>query len=149
MKNRNKIRIAKIHICSFEKVNDKDFKFNVEKYPERLCVIDENRDIVVDVETKHEYPYVETTSTLHFINNMYINQISEGQRVACYEYVVMLPNQELSSKEIDECNKIFNLLKQGKSFKKGNEELTNEEYLEMINKAKVEPKIKKLFKKGK
>lgn len=149
MRNKNKIRIAKIHICSFERVSSKDFKFNTEKYPERLCVIDENNKIAVDVETKHQYPYVETTSTLHFINNMYINQINEGQRVACFGYVIILPTHDLSSKELDECNKIINLLKQGKNFKDGNKELTNEEYLEMINNSKHETKIKKIRKKGK
>ena len=69
---RSKIRIAKIHICSFDKLNGKDFKFNTTTYPERLCVIDENRGIAIDVETMHQYPYVETTSTLHFINNILI-----------------------------------------------------------------------------
>ena len=60
MINDKKIRIAKIHICSFENYDENILKYNLEKYPDRICVIDEQKDIVVDVETRYQYQYVRT-----------------------------------------------------------------------------------------
>lgn len=149
MKEKNKVRIAEIHICSFEKTDGKGFKFNTMKYPERLCVIDENKGIAIDVETEHQYQYVGVTSTLHFVNEMHINKIKEGQRVACFEYYMILPSSNISLEQLNKCRDIINLLERGVIFKDGNQELSNEEYLNMINQPKKEGKIRKFCKKGK
>ena len=148
MINEKKIRIAKIHICSFENYNANILKYNLEKYPERICVIDEQKDIVVDVETRHQYPYIRTVNMSYFLNDSEKKKVIPGKRVGCFEYY-SLSLFELSSDDLKKCNKIINLLKENYIFPEGNDELTNEQYLELINSSKKEKESKKKYKKRK
>ena len=142
MIDEKKIRMARLHICCFENFDDKRLKYDLEKFPDRLCVIDEDKDIVVDVETRHQYTYVRTISMLYFLNELERKKISVGKRVGCFEYD-SLSLGILSSDDLKECKEIINLLKQGFVFPDGNEELSNEEYLELINRSKIEEEPKK------
>jgi len=139
-----KYEIVKMHICSFDIV-DGSLLTSLEKYPARLCVFDKENKRVIDVKTMHEYPY------LRVINMTYIprkdNQkcVEMGKRYACIEYVTLL-NFDLDSREIDECQNIINLLNKGYKFKDGNTELSNDQYLKMVNKKE---KINRIVKKRK
>lgn len=140
-----KPRITKLHICCFEKYNENILKMNLEKYPERLCVIDDINNIVVDVETRHEYEYVKTVNMLYFLSDLEAKKISPGKRVACFEYS-FLSFGNLSSDELKNCKEIIELMKKGHKFPDGNQKLTNEEYLELINTQKIEEQPKKMVK---
>lgn len=140
MLENKKIRMAKMHICPFEKYDETRLKFDLEKYKERLCVIDENKDIVIDVENRHQYTYVRTVSMLYFLNEIELKKVEVGKRVACFEYNSICLS-DLSSDDLKKCKEVIELLKQGFIFPEGNKQLTNEEYLELItNKKKEEPK---------
>lgn len=141
----NKPRITKLHICCFEKYNENILKMNLEKYPERLCIIDAEKNFVIDVETRHEYEYVKTVNMLYFLSDLESKKISPGKRVACFEYS-FLSIGNLSSDELRKCKDIIELLKKGYKFPDGNQELTNEEYLELINTQKTEEETKKMVK---
>lgn len=146
MIKQNKPMIARIHICCFESFNN-NLKTDLQKYLDRLCIIDEEKDIVVDVETRHQYKYVRTVSMLYFLNELETKKIIPGKRFGCFKYDNSLI--DVSSDELKECKKIIDLLKQGYEFPNGNDVLTNEEYLELINRPKIEEQPKKLFKIGK
>ena len=145
MTNEKRFRITKLHICSFEKYDDRYLKKDLEKYPERLCIIDDQTNIVIDVETKHKYEYIKTINGLYFFSEFGSKVVPIGKRVGCFEYsYISIGN--LSSDELRECKEIINLLKKGFSFPDGNEQLTNEQYLELINRPKLEEESKKMFK---
>lgn len=139
--------IVKIHICNFEKKDD-CLKVNLNDFPERLCVIDNKNDVVIDVETKHKYPYIRTISMMYFLNEMEAKKITIGKRVACFEYS-FLSLSRLNSKELIECEKIIESLKQGIQYPDGNDILTNEQYLALINKTKIHEEPIKTLKKRK
>ena len=146
MKKEN-IRVAKIHICVFEKNNENQIKIDTQKYPDRICVIDEGKNIVIDVQTKHQYPYIRTVNRLYFASNDDAARVKYGKRNACFEYS-NCPFLEFTPLEFKNCNEIIEQLNQGVEFLDGNEVLTNEEYLEMIKNEKNDNKIKKMLKKG-
>ena len=140
-----KIRISKMHICPFEKYDNSRLKFDLEKYKDRLCVVDENKDIVVDVETGHQYPYVRTVSMIYFLNELEAKKVVVGKRVGCFEYDSICLS-DLNSEDLKKCKEVIELLKQSFVFPNGNEQLTNEQYLELINRQKIEQKSKKMCK---
>jgi len=146
MENDN-YKIAKIHICNFEKKED-FLKVNLNKFPERLCIIDEKNDIAVDVETKHQYPYIRTVSMMYFLNDTEVKKIKIGKRFACFEYF-FLTLSGLNSEELIECKKIIESLKKGIKYPDGNDMLTNEQYLELINENKIQKQSNKILKKSK
>ena len=113
-------------------------------YPTRVCVIDNKEKIAIDIQMGLKYDYIETQSKL-FIFNEYVDKIKENKRVA------MGTIKNISS--IDE-----NLIKLGKSIIKkienkklfidGNDVLSNEEYLKIVNndqndKSKIKTKTRK------
>lgn len=137
MENEN-YEIVIMHICKFER-SDKDLILNLNKYPERLCVLDKNRNVAVDVNTAYEYPYVK------IMNMAYSIDLDEHKRYACIEYKSSL-GLKAKKEDLLLCQEIINLLKQGFTFPDGNKELTNQEYLEML---KEEEKTAKILKKRK
>ena len=146
MENDN-YKIVKIHICNFEKKDDL-WKVNLNEFPERLCIIDNNNDIAIDVETKHQYTYIRTMSMMYFLNEMEVKKLKIGKRLACFEYSLLLLST-LSSEEITQCQEIIEALKQGFKYPDGNDMLTNEQYLELINKDKNKKESNKILKKHK
>jgi len=149
MENEN-FRISKIHICVFDKEKESDnfFKLNINKYPVRICVIDEKRDIAIDVETKHQYPYVRIMNMSYSTDEQGLEEVTRGKRAACVEYH-LCPYLELNSQILDKCGEVIKLLKDGFKFPEGNLELTNEEYLKLINQSKIEENNQKNRKKCK
>ena len=67
MENEN-YKIVKMHICKFERT-EKGLALNLNKYPERLCVLDKNRKVAVDVNTCFEYPYVKVMNMTYIVND--------------------------------------------------------------------------------
>ena len=98
------------------------------------------RRVAVDVNTAHEYPYVRVMNMTYVINNGI--PINNEKRYACIEYVSLL-GFDMKKSELLLCKEILNLLKQGVIFPDGNKELTNQEYLEMLNEEEKNTKILK------
>ena len=140
----NRQMITRMHICCFENPNGFGLERDLQKYPDRLCVLDEEKDIVIDVETGHKYTYIRTFSMIYFLNEIERKKVELGKRFACFKYDNALLN--ISSDELKKCKEIINLLKSGYEFPDGNKELTNEQYLELINTQKIEEEPKKIVK---
>lgn len=139
-------KIVKMHICSPERKHG-ILVFNTKKYPERLCVHDKKNNIVIDVETKHEYPYIRVTNMQDIYNKKDATMLMPNTRVACMEYGMLI--YDLDFEQLEECQNIIRLLQAGKFFPKGNLILSNEQYLEMINNSKNDDKTKKIGRKRK
>lgn len=139
-------KIAKMHICSPERKNG-ILVFDTKKYPERLCVHDKKNNIVIDVETGYEYPYVRVVNMQDIYFKKDAEMLRPNARVGCMEYGILI--YDLDKEQLEKCQNIIKLLKVGKSFPNGNLFLSNEQYLEMINNSKNVVKTKKIGKKRK
>lgn len=146
MNSDQNIRLAKMHICKFNKINNNEFKINLSEYPERLCVIDESKGIVIDIETMHQYPYVNIMNMQHLCIDNFQKNIIADKRVACIEYF-NFGEFELDLSTIFKYHIIKKLIKNGKSFPNGNEELTDEEFLNIVHKNDHNNEIRKTYKK--
>jgi len=135
MINKN-IRIIKVPICSFTINADKKIKLDIQEYPCRLCVIDESKNIIVDIEHKLKYPYINKFDILKIKEN-------RGKRIGFIQYNSLELNK-LSSDELKSCVEVVKLLNQNYTFMDGNEILSNQEYLDVINSSKKPEKAKKL-----
>ena len=138
MENEN-YKIVKMHICRFERT-EKGLALNLNKYPERLCVLDKNRKVAVDVKTAFEYPYIKVINMAYVVNDGV--KVNDQRRYACIEYNSLL-GPDIKKEELLLCKEILNLLKQGVTFPDGNKELTNQEYMEMLKEEKNNVKIMK------
>ena len=139
-------KILKMHICSFERKNG-ILTFDMEKYPERLCVFDKNKKIVIDVETWHKYPYIRVLNGQSFYDITDVKMLTPNNRVACMEYATFI--HDLEKDVLEKCQKVIKLLQKGHEFPNGNEMLSNEDYLKFINNKENNVKTKKIGRKRK
>ena len=145
MKNRYEIR--EMHICKFENKNGL-LTSDLNVYPSRLCILDKTNRIVIDVETGHKYPYLKITNMSYLNGDSKRENIDINKRYSCLEYASLLYSQ-LDSRMLNKCEEIIKLLNNGHEFPNGNDELTNEQYLEMLNSNKKTKNKEKKFKKRK
>lgn len=134
-----KIRIIKVPICTFDITENKKIKLNIQGYPCRLCIIDEIKKIIVDVEHKLKYQYINKFDLIELEKN-------KGKRIGFIQYNFLELNK-LSSEELKNCVDVVKLLNQDYNFKDGNQEMSNEEYLKIVKLPKNEEKNKELTKK--
>lgn len=139
-------RIVRMHICSFERKNGM-LTFDMNKYPERLCVYDKENKFVIDVETSHKYPYVRVLYQQMFYDIEEVKSLTPDKRVGCMEYATNI--YDLDKESLKKCQSIIKSLQNGKSFIEGNQTLSNEQYLEMINNMEKTQKTKKIGRKRK
>lgn len=139
-------KIVRMHICSFERKNGA-LTFDMKKYPERLCIYDKKNKVVIDVETSHSYPYVRVLYQQMFYDVEEVKTLTQDKRVGCIEYAALI--FELDKKQLKKCRNIIKALQDGKSFPDGNQILSNEQYLEMINNKENPDKTKKIGRKRK
>lgn len=139
-------RILQMHICSFERKNGV-LTFDMNKYPQRLCVYDKQNKIVIDVETGHKYPYVRILYMRDIYHKEDAKMLTPDKRVGCMEYATFI--DDIDKETLKECKNIIKLLENGKIFPDGNKILSNEQYLEMINDSKNNEKTKKIGRKRK
>ena len=123
--------VKEIYICPFDRVQPGKLKPNLKDYPTRICVIDDEKEVAIDVKTGLKYDYIKTTSHLYFLSQSY-EKIKEDKRVAVLP--LMLINDD--SYDLREVVKIINRLKRNENFQDGNEAYGNEQYLEYINQEK-------------
>ena len=101
-------RIVEMHIYSFERKNGM-LSFDRYKYPERLCVHDKKNNIVIDVETCHQYPYVRVTNMHAFYNAEDVKTLTPDKRVGCIEYATSI--YDLDKETLKSIFKIWELVK--------------------------------------
>ena len=145
----SKYGVNKMHICTLDEVGNGYIKPNLNEYPEtRLCVVDSDKGIVVDVLHQLQYDYIETINRLYLINKLR-SKIKDNKRIAIFPYKLICMSREESYKVED----IINKLKNGYKFCDGNDVYNNEEYLNELKKEKrireTNNGIKKLIKRKK
>ena len=120
-----RFNVCEIHICPVYKVGD-SFKPDRE-YPTRYCVVDEEREIAIDIKTKLKYDYIQTMSHLYFISQSY-KKIKGDNRVAILPYASLLSD----GYDRPEAISIIEPLKNNVEFQDGNEVYDNKSYLEYL-----------------
>ncbi len=120
-----RFNVCEIHVCPVYKVGN-SFKPDRE-YPTRYCVVDEEREIAIDIKTKLKYDYVKTMSHLYFISQSY-KKIKGDNRVAILPYASLLSDGYDRSEAIS----IIEQLKNNVEFQDGNEVYDNKSYLEYL-----------------
>ena len=131
-----RFKVSEIHICPVYKVGE-EFKPDLE-YPTRFCVIDEEKEIAIDIKTKLKYDYIKTINHAYFVDESY-KKIKENNRVAIFPYALVFSVDY----DIDASKKIIEQLKNNEEFIDGNEVYNNKQYLEEIKKEKTEKSKKK------
>ena len=137
--------IAEMHICPVYKVGN-NYKPDME-YPTRNCIIDNEKEIAIDIKTKLKYNYIITKSHLYFLSQS-AQKIKGDNRVAIFPYASIL----YTGYDQNEAREIITKLKNNEEFQDGNEVYGNEQYLEYIKQEKekdVEQQLGKIKKIGK
>ena len=138
--------VREVNVCTFNFDKGGCISTNLNQYPElRLCVIDRDQKIAIDVLHQVKYDYLETFSYLYFLNGTF-NKVKDDRRAAIFSY----PNYDLEKKFKNEIRDIINKLENGYEFCDGNDIYSNEKYLELLEKEKqreVIDKAKTLIKK--
>ena len=133
----NRYDTFEFYICTF-KIKENGVVPNITDYPyRRLCVVDNKRKKVIDIEHELEYDYIETMSQLYFINES-SKKIKENKRAAIFPVIVL----SLKLDQRKKVSSIINKIENGYQFPDGNDVLSNQEYLNSFKKEKSKAKIK-------
>ncbi|MDO4962598.1 MAG: hypothetical protein Q4E75_00635 [bacterium] len=132
----NRFEIVCIYICPFIFVNEINVLPNFSDYPVRNCVIDKEKNIVIDIETEQQYDFLPTVSRL-FVLTKFKDKIKDGKRVG----VKGMPSKTFTLDEIEKSKKIIKRLQNGEKFIDGNL-ISNEDYLKLISKEEIEDNVK-------
>ena len=135
-----RFEIIESNITNFIIIEEGVVKFDL-AYPKRVCVLDREREIVVDINHKLEYDYIRFSPNNQLMKASY-NKIKQNQRAAIYDI-----KKYLSGEEQKKANEIIEYLKSGGEYTNGNLVLNNEQYLERIEKDNVEKQKDKLNRK--
>lgn len=135
----NRFLIKKAYISPFILINKANIVPNFHDYPERDCVIDLERQVVVDIDMGYQYKYCKTPSMIYCLNN-YKDEINTQKRIGIHSISLDIP----SSDKIQKAKEIIERLSNGESYPDGNI-LSNEEYLSKLQEEKEKPKQKKLI----
>ena len=138
-----RFKITNALICPVHLNEEENLKLHKD-YHLRLCVIDLQNNIAVDVEHELQYIFIRTMSGLYY-KSIVASQNINNKRVVLRECDPMFGGTNdydlmLKAREIK------NNLKNGKRYPDGNEVLSNEEYLALLNKEKTQTKEKKKIK---
>ena len=133
----NRFEVVEIKITNFIILEDGLVKFDL-TYPDRVCILDNEREIVVDIDHKLEYDYIKISPNNQLLKSSY-NKIKQNKRAAIHS----VPKY-LNSTEQKKVNEIIEYLKEGGQYTNGNLVLNNEQYLERIAKEIFEQQKKKL-----
>lgn len=89
----------------------------------KKCVVDEQNNIAVDMETKLKYDYIKTVNGKYFLDNSQ-EKIELNKKIAIFPIKFIL-----SSSENFYANLIIDELKNGKNFEDGNKVINTDENL--------------------
>ena len=126
--------LEQVYICTFSMNGEKYIQPNLNEYPNlRLCVIDNEDSIAIDINHELKYDYLKIQSMLYFLNDA-SKKIRIGKRAAIPSSV----SYEYDEDKIKKANKIVKKLQKGYVFKDGNEVLGNEEYIKLAEEEALE-----------
>ena len=145
-KKEEKYIVREVNVCTFNLADNGYVRVNIQDFPDlRLCVIDTENNIAIDVNHELKYDFLGTQSTLAFYN-FSIDKIKGNKRAALLPINV----SDLEDEQEKRVNAIIKKLKKGFEFEDGNEVLTNEQYLELVEQETEQKyektKQKKIFK---
>ena len=141
---KEKFELCELQICPFERLTVNNIPYLKplrNEYPYRLCILDRNNSIAIDIETNYLYEYIEM-SVIHFYGTSFM-KIKGDNRYA----ILRLPANtmcEVTNDTLKKANDIRDILNIGKVFENGNV-INNEDYLSQIsieNNKKVKRKRK-------
>lgn len=136
----NRFLVAKMYICPFIVINDVNLVPDFNNYPERDCVIDLEKDIVVDIDMELQYKYCKVPSRL-FLYNEFAEEIKAQQRLALYSFSI----HTVEGENLEKSKTIIENLSNGVRYLDGNI-ISNEDYLNKIKKEEdIKVKQKKLI----
>jgi len=118
--------IINTYICPFSFVNEY-VKPNFD-YPIRLCVLDTQKNIIVDIEHELMYDFIKTNENI----NLCIGEkkkIKENKRFG----IISIIDLDSEKETLEKAKKIIENLKNDFKYPDGNDILNNEEYLYLIN----------------
>ena len=124
----NRYSVCWLQICPFERLDGGILRPNRDDYPYRLCVLDREKSLAIDVKSETSYEYIRT-SLVYFLNEE-AKKIEDNKRYAIMELHLSILG--IDSTDYEHANNILNELNNGKEFVSGNT-ISNEEYLEYIN----------------
>ena len=124
----NRYSVCWLQICPFERLDGGILRPNRDDYPYRLCVLDREKSLAIDVKSETSYEYIRT-SLVYFLNEE-AKKIENNERYAIMELHLSILG--IDSNDYEHANNILNELNNGKEFLSGNT-ISNEEYLENIN----------------
>ena len=125
-----KYRVTEVNICTFEHINNKCVRPRLNDYPHaRLCVIDKQKNIAIDIYHELKYDFLETLNMTYFINGS-MSKIRENKRAAIQPIITI----DLTDDEVKKASMIIKKLEDGYNFIDGNDVLSNEQYLELVEK---------------
>ena len=111
-----KYDICWLQICPFDRLEGGILKPNRDDYPYRLCVLDRESSIAIDVKDEVSYEYIRT-STVYFLNQE-SKKIEKDKRYAIMELNIYMKGIE--KEDYIRANGIINKLNAGKEFIDGN-----------------------------
>lgn len=134
----NKYSVNEVSICTFT-FEDGIIKSNLNEFPQtRLCVINKEAGFAIDVRHELKYDFLETVSGLYFVSRA-IDKINGNKRVAVFPLV----NLGLTEEERVMVNNIIKKLEAGCEFIDGNDALSNDEYLKVLELERLNYREKK------
>lgn len=138
--------ITQIRICTFTRTGEKTILPNYE-YPERICVVDNESKVAIDILDEIQYDYIETINMRHFKNKSN-ERIKDNKRAAIFPVRLLSIDDEYLKKAV----KIVKKIQSGYRFLDGNAVYNNDEYLqhiqiqqEQLEKKASKQKTKKLW----
>lgn len=129
-----KYTIEMLYICPLVHLSGLNIVPDLQ-FPPRLCVVDREMGIAIDVRTKLKYDYLETLSRLYIGATM---EKAKGQSR------IGIPAMFCDVKSETDYKKALRLIEQlklGKTFPNGNEVLSNKEYLFLVENENDNEKI--------
>lgn len=123
--NKTRFSIEILVICPFNVTQEINMTPDL-RYPPRFCVLDKEKQIVVDIKNKLSYSYIDANRRLFTGSD--VEKIKDSKRVA----IRALSSLTYEKYPFLEAKRIIKKLEDGFSYPDGNEMLNNKEYLQLI-----------------
>lgn len=118
--------ICMLNISSFKENKNGTLETRLNDFPYRLCVLDKNKKIAVDVKLSLQYKYIES-SLIYFSLEIKNLKGQFDKRFAMYKEPLKIVSDEDIMLALNVRNRMINK----ENFRDGNE-ISNEEYFEML-----------------
>ena len=131
--NKERFTINKVMLCTFDCADSKSIRINSENYPDRWCVIDNEKNIAVDIKMGLSYDFIPTFSGMYLASKTAL-LIEENKRAAIHACVTIDCDEDI----LEAGRGIISDLKNGYIYPDGNEMLNETEYFEDLELEKAQ-----------